>query len=179
MAGDAFDQALERRLPTSTPSGRGELAKAYRDGVAAHAIERTTGTGPVPSTLSAERAELLAHVSRNLGQLLSEVEIGALLRIPTTAAKSLRKTMLAVYDDLPLLSLKSAFIGAIRDGRGTAGEIKDGYRVKFASAEKLEIARAELARQGFLWELVTSSGSQHILLIDSRFSLDPVLPNKP
>ena len=86
--------------------------------------------------------------------------------------------MLATYDDLPLLSLRSAFGGAKRDGRGTAGAITDGYRVKFASAEKLEIAQEELDRQGYLWELVASTGSQRILLLDENFPIDTVLPTR-
>ena len=128
MADEALDLALARRLPTASASDRAALAAVYKSGVAAHAIERTTGTGPVPTNLSSERGELLAHVCRARGQLLTEDEVAALLRIQLTAARALRKSMLAVYDDLPLLGLKAAFVGAKRDGRGDAGAIRNGYR---------------------------------------------------
>lgn len=178
MADDPIEVALARRLPRSKPADRAVLAKAYRDGVLAHAQDRTTGTGSVPTNLSSERAELLSHVCRALNRLLTEDEVTALLRIPPTTGRSLRRTMLATFDDLPLLSLRSAFDGAKRDGRGSAGAITDGYRVKFATAEKLEIAQEELDRQGHMWELIASTGSQRILLLDSNFPVDTVLPGK-
>lgn len=173
---DPIVAALARRLPTTDGAERAALAAAYRDGVLSHAIERTTGSGSVPTNLSTERAELVAHVCRALKRLLTEDEVAALLRIPATAAKTLRKTMLAVYDDLPLLGMQSAFVGASRDGRGSAGDITDGYRVKFSSAERMEIAQTELERQGYAWELVSSTGSRRILLIDSAFPIDDLLP---
>jgi len=84
--------------------------------------------------------------------------------------------MLAVYDDLPLLALKAAFSGARRDGRGSSGDINDGYRVKFPTAEKMELAQTEVKRQGFLCEILESSGTRHVLLIDQAFPIDQALP---
>jgi hypothetical protein len=83
--------------------------------------------------------------------------------------------MLAVYDDLPMLALRAAFDGAKRDGRGSAGEITDGYRVKFASSQKLELAQAELERQGRMWEVIEATGSSHILLVDPTFPTDEIV----
>ncbi len=111
-----------------------------------------------------------------MARLLTEDEIAALVRITTSAARSVRKTMLAVYDDLPVLALKSAFAGARRDGRGSAGDIVDGYRVRLKTLERMEIAQTELDRQGFLWEVVESSGSRRVLLIDPTFPIDEAIP---
>jgi hypothetical protein len=155
---------------------REKLVDAYFQGVDDHAQARTIGLGPVPTALPTERSELLAFVSRSLGRLVTEDEIGALLRVTDTTARAIRRTMLAVYDDLPVLALRAAFLGARRDGRGSRGDVVDGYRVRFSSAEKLEIAQEELGRQGFLWELLESSGSRHVLLIDSTFPIDEALP---
>lgn len=80
---------LARRLPASSLTERESLADAYLKGVASHAVARTTGVGPVPTSL---------------------------LRMTTTAARAVRKTMLAVYDDLPVLALKAAFAGALVPG---------------------------------------------------------------
>lgn len=168
--------ALGRRLPNADSVARENLANAYLAGVEAHAHARTTGIGPVPTNLGTERAELLAFVSRAMGRLLTEDEIAALLRITTSTAKALRRNMLAVFDDLPVLALKAAFIGARRDGRGSAGDIEDGYRVRFSTREKLEIAQTELDRQGFLWELLEASGSRHVLLIDQAFPITEAVP---
>ena len=167
---------LERRLPAAGNAERKKLAKAYLDGVSAHAVERTTGSGSVPTNLGSERAEILAFASRGMGRLLTEDEISALLRITGSASKSVSKTMLATFDDLPLLSLKAAFVGASRDGRGTAGDITNGYRVKFARVEKMELARVELERRGLMCETAESTGSRHVLLIDPQFNIDEILP---
>jgi hypothetical protein len=167
---------LARRLPVTPPAVREAVAKAYLSGVEAHAVARTTGSGPVPTTLSTERAELLAFVSRALGRLLTEDEIAALLRVTTSAARAVQRSMLAVYDDLPVLALKAAFESARRDGRGSAGDIKNGYRVRFSTEEKMEIAQTELDRQGFLWEVLESSGSRHLLLIDQTFPITEAIP---
>lgn len=130
----------------------------------------------MPTALGTERAELVAFISRALDRLLTEDEISALLRITTSAARTVRRTMLAVYDDLPLLALKAAFAGASRDGRGNSGDIKDGYRVKVKAAERLEIAQTEIVRQGYLCEVVESSGTRHVLLIDKSFPIDQAIP---
>jgi hypothetical protein len=172
-----LEVVLARRLPISEAAGRSRLAVAYLQGVRDHALERTVGSGPVPTALSMERSGLIAHVCRALQRVLTEEEIGALLRVPAPAARSLRKTMLAVYDDVPQLSLRAAFEGAVRDGRGSAGAITDGYRVKFASAERMELAQTDLERQGFGWEAMRTSATVHVLLIDSRFAL-PDLPGR-
>ncbi len=171
---------LARRLPATDQTERERLAKSYLAGVEAHATARTTGVGPVPTTLGTERAELLAFVSRAMGRLLTEDEIAALLRITTSAARAVGRTMLAVYDDLPVLALKAAFAGARRDGRGTHGDVEDGYRVRFSTLEKMELAQTELDRQGFLWEVMESSGSRHVLLIDPAFPIAEAMPgSKP
>jgi hypothetical protein len=176
MGVDEIEPALARRLPATPDAERTKLAKAYFAGVEAHAVSRTVGGGPVPTNLGTERGELLAFVSRSLGRLLTEDEIAALLRITTSAARTVRKTMLAVHDDLPILALKAAFVGASRSGRGSMGSITDGYKVSFSTAEKMEIAQDELMRQAFAWEVASSSGSSHILLIDKTFPIKTALP---
>lgn len=176
MAGDEIEQVLVRRLPGGEPGQIGDLARAYVTGVQDHAVARTTGTGPVPTNLSTERAELLSYVSRSLGRLPTEEEISGLLRVTLSAARSLSGTMLAVYDDLPVLALKTAFGGAEREGRGTAGAVVNGYIVVFASEEKMDTAVGELKRQHYLWETKESSGSRHVLLIDPRFPITEAVP---
>ncbi len=171
-AADPIEEALKRRLPSSTDTDRATLAAAYRNGVSAHAEDRTVGTGPVPTNLGSERVELLAFVCREMRRLLSEEEVAALLRIPVTTARTLRKQMLAVHDDLPDLSLRSAFTGAKRDGRGSEGDVENGYRVKIASAEKLDLATSELERRGFMYEVLEATSSRRTLLIDAKFPLD-------
>jgi hypothetical protein len=175
MGAQEIEPALARRLPSTPEAERKKLARAYFEGVEAHAQSRTNGPGPVPTNLGTERGELLAAVSRAMGRLLTEGEIAALLRITPTAARTVRRAMVAVHDDLPVLALASAFSGAARAGRGSAGGITDGYKVSFSSAEKMEIAQEELARQGFLWEVAASSGSSHVLLVDKTFPISEVL----
>jgi hypothetical protein len=40
----------------------------------------------------------------------------------------------------------------------------------------MDIAREEIDRQGFLNEVLESTGSRHVLLIDAGFPIDQVLP---
>ena len=175
MTTDEIQTVLKRRLPAYSDTERRRLAEAYLSGVEAQAIARTIGAGPVPTTLATERAEMLAHVSRALGRLLTEDEVAALLRVTDSAARAVERTMLAVYDDLPELALKAAFGGATRDGRGSSGDIKDGYRIKFSTAEKMGIAEEELSRQGFMWEVSEATNTRHVLLVDPAFPIDEIL----
>jgi hypothetical protein len=169
---------LGRRLPAVPASDRQRLVDAYLEGARASAVERTTGRGPIPTTLGSERGQLLAYVCRALGRLLTEDEIGALLRITSSAARTLQKNMLAVFDDLPDLVFKAAFERATRDGRGSEGDIQDGYRVKFSKAERLEMAKAELERRGLMCEVLEATATRHVLLVDPLFEIDAVLPEK-
>lgn len=167
-----LDTALRRRLPAHGDQERKRLGKAYVDGVTDHAMARTLGVGPVPSTLSGERADLIAAVSRRLQRILSADEVAALLRITRTAAASVNKTLLAVYDDLPDLAMTSAFAGARRKGRGSKGEVVDGFKVRFASEERMTAAQRELERRGYYYEVGESSRSVHELFIDAALPID-------
>lgn len=172
------ENALRRRLPTRGDTERRRLARAYIDGVIDHAASRTTGGGPVPTTLAAERADLIAAVCRKCERLLESDEIGALLRITGNAAAGVSRTLLAVYDDLPEMALRSAFVGAKRAGRGTKAAVTDGYKVRFASEERMASAQHEMQRRGFLYEIGESTRSVHELFIDKGFPIADHLPEK-
>ncbi len=166
-----IEEALRRRLPAHKDAERRRLARAYIDGVLDHAASRTAGKGPVPTTLAAERADLIAAVCRKCVRLLESNEIGALLRITSSAAAGVSRTLLAVYDDLPEMALRSAFVNTKRMGRGTKGAVTDGYKVRFASEERMKSAQRELQRQGYLYEIGESTRSVHELFIDKSFPI--------
>lgn len=165
------EDALRRRLPTHQDTERKKLARAYLDGVFDHAAARTAGIGPVPTTLASERADLVAAVCRRFERLLENDEIAALLRITTATASGVGRTLLAVYDDLPELALRSAFVGAKRAGRGSKGALTDAFKVRFASEERMTSAQTELQRRGYLFEVGESSRSIHELFIAKEFPL--------
>jgi hypothetical protein len=168
--------ALTRRLPSSSPASRHQLAVAYLEGVVDHAVSRTTGSGSVPTNLGMERADLIAAISRRCQRLLEGDEIAALLRIASSAAGSVRRNLLAVYDDLPDLALRSAFVDATRNGRGTKGAISDGFKVRFATLERRLTAENELSCRGVVFEAGEQSMSVHELFVDADFAIDTYLP---
>jgi hypothetical protein len=169
---------LTKRLPKLDDAGAQQLVKAYLGGVVKHAVERAIGHGTVPTTLIAERAEILALVCREANRLLSDEEIAALLRVSASTARSIQRSMLATYDDLPSLALKSAFAQADRDGIGSRGDIKDGYRVKFRTREVMQWAQVELEREGYVCEVMDSTGSLHVLLIQRDFPIEKYLSRR-
>jgi hypothetical protein len=76
-----------------------EIVTAYLDAMARNAYARTVESSPVPSTLTDERSLLLIEISRQLGRVIEDFEIEALLRVPRAKARAMRTTMLATFAD--------------------------------------------------------------------------------
>jgi hypothetical protein len=175
---ETLELALSRRLPSLRAETRTQLAIGYLSGVVDHAMTRTVGAGAVPTNLASERADLIAAVSRRCGRLIEADEIASLLRVTSSAAIAVRKTLLAVYDDLPDLALRSAFEGAARQGRGSKGAIVDGYKVRFATLERRLTAEDEFQRRGIPFEAGEQSKSVHELFLDPVFPIVDYLKDK-
>jgi hypothetical protein len=125
-----------------------DLATAYLAGMADYAIERTTGQGGVPTTLVGERVELLLHISKQLGHLITEREIAALLRVNPATARRLHIELRSVHEDVvrPFV-YQYALQKAQLDCKGEHGGVK-GTRVAFATEEQMEAFLIEAERTG-------------------------------
>jgi len=123
-----------------------ELASGYLEGMADYAIERTTGQGGVPTTLVGERVELLLHISKRLGHLISEREIAALLRVNPATARRLHVELRSVHEDTvrPFV-YRYALQNAKSDGKGEHDGVK-GVRVVFATEEQMDAFLSEAGR---------------------------------
>src|SRR5262245_34313396 len=96
-AAQRIAKALRARLGPQAKAD--EVAKAYLKASDEHALSRTLGVGPVASNLTADRAELMINVSRQLGRLVDRAEIESLLRITSAQASQVHKLMVATYTD--------------------------------------------------------------------------------
>lgn len=125
-----------------------DLSSAYLTGMANYAVERTTGQGGVPTTLIGERVELLLHISKELGYLLTEREIAALLRVNPGTARRLHIELRSVHEDTvrPFV-YRYALGGAKKDGTGRHQGVR-GTRVSFVSEEQMEAFLIEAERTG-------------------------------
>ena len=151
-----------------------ELTDAYLSGMTDYAIERTTGQGGVPTTLVGERVELLLHISKRLGHLISEREIAALLRVNPATARRLHIELRSVHEDTvrPFV-YRFALQNAKADGKGEHDGVV-GTRVVFQTEEQMEAFLSEAARTNLpVTRKRDEANSPWLLYVDSSF--DPSL----
>jgi hypothetical protein len=142
-----LDEVVVRRLGNRT-DGRA-LVAAYLDAMAHSAFARTVENSPVPSNLSDERSLLLIEISRQLGRVIEDFEIEALLRIPRTKAKAMRTTMIATYaDDVDQLTQAWALRGARTSRRVKTDHGWVGTTVVLASEDRRDLFVDQLERRG-------------------------------
>jgi hypothetical protein len=168
----ALEKVLADRLGDQ---GRAtELATAYRGGVVDFAIERTTGQGGVPTTLVGERVELLLHISKRLGHLITEREIAALLRVNPSTARRLHVELRSVHEDTvrPFV-YRYALQNAKLDGRGEHEGVS-GLRVAFATEEQMDAFLTEAERTNLpVARKRDEVNRPWLLYVDSGFDLIP------
>jgi hypothetical protein len=139
-------RVLEARLGSAERAK--ELAKAYLDGVRDFAVQRTTGEGGVPTTLVGERVEVLLHISKRLGRLITEREISAFLRVNPGTARRLHVELRSVHEDTvrPFVYLY-ALQNAKTDGKGEHDGVR-GVRLVMSSKDQMEALLLEAERTG-------------------------------
>ena len=136
VEGDAerLERVIKNRI--GARSDGGELARAYAEGAAQHALNSAMGSGPVPTSLPAERAALMIEVSRKLGRLVEDFEIEALLRLTSGLAKSVRRTLVATYTDAAAELLERwSLKGARGKGRRKVDDFA-GEAISFADEDR-------------------------------------------
>lgn len=138
-------ETVARRLGARSDAAL--LTSAYLDAMAHFAYARTVETGPVPTSLTAERSEILIEISRQLERVIEDYEIQALFRVTAPQARAMRTMLLAVHsDDADRLELRWSLIGAMNLGRGR-GETVAGPLIVFTSEDRRD-AFVEYAERG-------------------------------
>src|SRR5438094_7808127 len=114
---DRLGTTLANRLGRRSDGRR--LAEAYLHAVQWQAFERAVGSGPPVTALGSDRIDLLMHVSKELGRLITDEEVGALMRVTPGTARRWHRELLAVYaDEANPLALAWSLEDARRLGRG-------------------------------------------------------------
>jgi hypothetical protein len=145
-------EAIDRFVSLAGLSGPD--AKTLVDAALQAAIDQTLdtimGSGPVPSAMTATRAEGLRYVCLQAGRVLTQREVGVLFRTTPSNARSILTTMSATYEQ----ALHHQFVTEMR-GAATVeqiGTLDQGLRwsVRFSQRAAFDTARAELERLGLL-----------------------------
>ena len=124
------------------------LADDYLEGIKQHALARTIGGTAAPTSLTVDRAEMIMAVCRARGDLLTDREIEALLRVTGSMARSIQRQVEAAYDDeVSAYLLGAALRGAVTDGTGKFGSV-DGNRIVMRDEDARDQLLVELERRG-------------------------------
>ncbi len=169
--------ALESRLGTRSDGKR--LAVAYLNAVQWQALERAVGSGPPVTALGSYRIDLLMHVSKELGRLITDEEVGALMRVTPATARRWHRELLAVYaDEANPLALAWSLEEARRLGRGDEADVV-GEKIGFPSADCRDVFVEQLERLGHPVVVLHGERTQPwVALAGDEFSVDQFLPNK-
>lgn len=147
-----LDKVVGRRV--GARSDAKQLVAAYLDAMVRNAYARTTDTGPVPTSLTAERSLILIEISRQLNRVIEDFEIQALFRVTLTSARTMRTTLLATYsDDADELTMAWSLRGARTDGRRKASSFT-GTVIVFESEDRRNAFVDNLQRSGIDIELI-------------------------
>jgi hypothetical protein len=142
-----LEEVVGRRVGARSDAPK--LVEAYRDAMVRNAYARTTGDGPVPTSLTAERSMILIEISRQLERVIEDFEIQALLRVTMSAARAMRTTLLSTYsDDADKLTLAWALRGARTTPKRTKADAFTGPTIVFESKDRRDAFVDNVQRSG-------------------------------
>ncbi|MGO4362278.1 hypothetical protein [Terrabacter sp. RAF57] len=148
-----LETVVARRLGARSESKT--LVDAYLTAMAKNAYSRTVESGPVPTSLVSERSAILIEISRQLGRVIEDFEIQALLRVTPPQARSMRSTLLATYsDDADVLTLTWSMRAAHQLGRETVDGL-NGTKVSLASEDRRDALISYAERAGVAVRTIT------------------------
>lgn len=169
--------ALENRLGRHRDGKR--LAEAYLHAVQWQAFERAVGSGPPATAFGSDRIDLLMHVSKELSRLITDEEIGALMRVTPATARRWHRELLAVYaDDANPLAISWSLEEARRLNRAEEAGVV-GEKVGFPSADSRDVFVEQMERLGHRVVILHGERTQPwVALVSDDFPLDDYLPKK-
>lgn len=126
------------------------LVEAALQAAVDQTLDIITGQGPVPSAVTAIRADNLRYACLQAGRVLTQREVGVLFRTTPASARSILVMMSATYEQ----ALHMQFVTEMREAASVdpAGTQDAGltWRVRFSQRAAYDTARAELERLGLL-----------------------------
>lgn len=165
MSNPSSEASVER---FRTLAGLGEkeartLVKAVLDASQDQALETIGGSGPIPSNVTALRAEHVRFVCLRANRILDQREVEVLFRVTSTTARSVLATMRATYEE----SLRQQFLERMRRDATVRASGSDQtalcWKVTFTETATFEIARTELLRLGTPEMILDESSTRHML----------------
>jgi hypothetical protein len=145
-------EAVDRfvSLAGLSPPDAETLVEAALQAAVDQALDTMMGSGPVPSAMTAARADNLRYVCLQAGRVLTQREVGVLFRTTPASARSILVTMSAIYEQ----ALHAQFVAEMR-GAATVEQTgtKDqglNWKVRFSQRAAYDTARAELERLDLL-----------------------------
>ncbi|HEX2145879.1 MAG TPA: hypothetical protein VHG10_15380 [Glycomyces sp.] len=128
------------------------LTVAYLDAMAHNAYARTVGPGPVPTSLTSERSEILVEICRQLERMIEDFEIQALFRVTATQARSMRTALQAAHSDIAdELDLHWSLRGA-KNPKRRKGDSFTGEVIVFATEDRRDAFIRYAERSGIAVE---------------------------
>lgn len=122
------------------------LLLAYLQGAVDLALDQVAGDGPVPTSLNVLRADLFRWVCARASRILPEREVEVLLRIPSSTARSVLRTMRAMYEEaLRELFLQRMQLDAVVRPSGNEDEGLT-WTLEFTEAALFDLALSEIRR---------------------------------
>jgi len=134
------------------------LSEAQAEGLVEAALQAAVdqtldiimGSGPVPSAVTAIRADGLRYVCLHAGRALTQREVGVLFRTTPANARSILVTMSATYEQ----ALHAQFVTEMRAAATVeqSGSRDKGlsWRVRFSQRAAYDTARAQMERLDLL-----------------------------
>lgn len=147
-----LQETIARRL--GARSDAAQLTSAYLDAMSHYAYTRTVGSGPVPTSLTSERAEILLEICRQIDRMIEDFEIQALFRVTVTQARAIRTALQAAHsDDANELDLHWA-LRAAKNPKRRRGDAFTGEVIVFAAEDRRDAFIAYAERSGIAIEVV-------------------------
>lgn len=174
---DRLARTFDSRLGPRSDGRR--LAEAYVCAVQWQAFERAVGAGPPVTALGSDRVDLLMHVSKELGRLVTDEEVAALLRVTPSTARRWHRELLAVYaDEANPLALAWSLEEGRRLGRGRDADVV-GEKIAFPSADCRDVFVDQLQRIGHpVVVLHGEAAHPWMALAGDEFPVDDFLPKR-
>lgn len=122
------------------------LLLAYLQGAVDLALDQVAGDGPVPTSLNVLRADLFRWTCARASRILPEREVEVLLRIPGSPARSVLRTMRAMYEE----ALRELFLQRMRLDAAVrpSGSDDEGltWTLEFTESALFDLVLSEIRR---------------------------------
>lgn len=147
------------------------LVDAALGGAVDHAFELINGSGPVPTSMTAAKADQLRWICTRLGRLVTQREAEIVFRITPASARTIFNTMLATYEE----ALHGQFVARMRDDATVlpSGSDEAGltWTLRFSERSTFDAAWSELSRLGLLGRSEASPANRKIT-VPRRVTVD-------